>query len=129
MTPTTPLQASFTAKPSPSTTPSNPHKNFDHTHMAEFDCIPLYRPQLRPLGKLEIVQEKCDKIRNLSSKTTYRSFLKILDDAWGSNYENCIRMRQIHSSEKDVASDLLLEREATYMWSLGLPKWAPKWQV
>ena len=29
-TPTTPLQASFTATPSPSTTPSA-HKNFDHT--------------------------------------------------------------------------------------------------
>ena len=31
MTPTTPLQASFTATPSPSTTPCPP-KNFDHTH-------------------------------------------------------------------------------------------------
>ena len=30
MTPTTPLEASFTVAPSPSTTPS-PHKNFNHT--------------------------------------------------------------------------------------------------
>ena len=29
--PTTPLQASFTATPSPSTTPPPPPKNFDHT--------------------------------------------------------------------------------------------------
>ena len=46
-----------------------------------------------------------------------------------SNGENCIRMRQIHSSEKEVASDLLLEREARYIWSLGLPKCVPKWQI
>ena len=32
-----------------------------------------------------------------------------------SNGENCIRMRRIHSSEKEVASDLLLEREARYL--------------
>ena len=58
-------------------------------------------------------------------KSTYRSWPDLAEGKNGpisgknraslcavSNGENCIRMRQIHSSEKEVASDLLLEREA-----------------
>ena len=40
-----------------------------------------------------------------------------------SKGENCIRMRQIHSSEKEVTSELLLQKEARNIRSLGLAKY------
>ena len=40
-TPTTPLQASFTATPSPSTTPA-PHKNFDHAQESYHNFVRLW---------------------------------------------------------------------------------------
>ena len=39
LTPTTPIQLSFTATPSPSTTPSPP-KNFDHTPARHSEILP-----------------------------------------------------------------------------------------
>ena len=58
------LQASFTATTSPSTTPSNPHKNFN------------------PFGKLD----DCTRKVLQNSQHFFQdnlSFMKIVDDAWG----------------------------------------------
>ena len=56
--PTTPLQAPFTATPSPSTTPSPPPKNFDRTHIYH---VP-FKGQLQRFYKLMSYQKELSNV-------------------------------------------------------------------